>query len=262
MSNDQIRFEDGASYERYMGIWSQLVAAKFLTWLAPQQGLSWLDVGCGNGAFTEMIFKQHQPSTVTGIDPAPAQIAYAHQRLDGYGATLYEADAQNVPLDDNSVNIAVMPLVIFFVPEPAKGVAEMARVVAPGGTVAAYTWDMFGGGFPYSPIQKAITEAGVTVPYPPSIEASRMEVMHELWLQAGLSNIQTEVISVTRSFVDFADYWETVLGAPSIGPQLNAMSASKQQAFQAQIRATLPLEANGQITLQAHANAIKGVVAR
>ncbi|MFD3164028.1 class I SAM-dependent methyltransferase [Herpetosiphon sp. NSE202] len=262
MSNDQIRFDDGASYERYMGVWSQLVAAKFLTWLAPQQGLNWLDVGCGNGAFTEMIFKQCQPSAVTGIDPAPAQIGYARQRLADYPVKLEEGDAQNLPLDSNSVNIAVMPLVIFFVPEPAKGVAEMARVVAPGGTVAAYTWDMFGGGFPYSPIQKAITDAGVSVPYPPSIEASRMEVMHELWQQAGLSTIQTEVISVTRSFVDFADYWETVLGAPSIGPQLNAMSASKQQAFRDQIRATLPLDTNGQITLQAHVNAIKGIVAQ
>ena len=42
-----------------------------------------------------------------------------------------------------------MPLVIFFVPDPAKGVAEMARVVRPGGIVAAYAWDMAGGGFPY-----------------------------------------------------------------------------------------------------------------
>ncbi|XSG77402.1 class I SAM-dependent methyltransferase [Herpetosiphon llansteffanensis] len=262
MANNHIRFDDGATYERYMGSWSQLIGAKFLAWLAPQDGLNWLDVGCGNGAFTEMIFKQHQPSTVTGIDPAPPQIAYAHQRLDGYGATLYEADAQNVPLAANSVNIAVMPLVIFFVPEPPKGVAEMARVVAPGGTVAAYAWDMFGGGFPYASLQKTMTDAGLAVLYPPRVEASRMSVLHGLWLQAGLTNIETEVIRVSRTFVDFADYWQTVLGAPSMGPQLNAMSASEQQAFQGQVRASLPFAANGQITIQAHANAIKGIVAQ
>ena len=45
-----------------------------------------------------------------------------------------------------------MALVLFFVPNPAKGVAEMARVVKPGGTVAAYAWDMLGGGFPQEPI--------------------------------------------------------------------------------------------------------------
>jgi hypothetical protein len=40
------------------------------------------------------------------------------------------------------------------VPEPAQGVADMARVVAPGGTVAAYAWDMEGGGFPYQRVNE------------------------------------------------------------------------------------------------------------
>ena len=53
-----------------------------------------------------------------------------------------------LPFQDNSFDLAVMALVIFFVPDPAKGVAEMVRVVSPGGTVAAYAWDMAGGGFP------------------------------------------------------------------------------------------------------------------
>ena len=51
----QIRFDDGAAYERYMGKWSQLAGETFLDWLAPKSGLRWLDVGCGNGAFTEML---------------------------------------------------------------------------------------------------------------------------------------------------------------------------------------------------------------
>ncbi len=260
MTNNQIRFDDGAAYERYMGGWSQLVGAKFLDWLAPQTGLSWLDVGCGNGAFTEMLAEHYQPRAITGVDPSPAQIAYARQRLSAYGAKFYQGDAQNLPLEANSVNVAVMPLVIFFVPEPAKGVAEMARVVAPGGIVSAYAWDMFGGGFPYGSLQKAMTDFGLTVPYPPSVEASQLAVMHELWLEAGLTAIETQVIRVTRSFVDFADYWETVLGGPSVGPHLNAMSAVEQNQFQAHIRANLPIEANGQITIEAHANAIKGIV--
>ena len=42
----------------------------------------------------------------------------------------------------------VMALVIFFVPDPAVGLAEMKRVVKPGGTVAAYVWDVFEEGLP------------------------------------------------------------------------------------------------------------------
>ncbi|WP_210253792.1 methyltransferase domain-containing protein [Bradyrhizobium sp. S69] len=52
------------------------------------------------------------------------------------------------PLPDTRFDAAIMALVIFFVPDPAKGIAEMVRVVAPGGTVAAYAWDIMGGGFP------------------------------------------------------------------------------------------------------------------
>lgn len=55
MADQPIRFDDGAAYERFMGKWSQLAGETFLDWLAPEPGLRWLDVGCGNGAFTEML---------------------------------------------------------------------------------------------------------------------------------------------------------------------------------------------------------------
>ena len=47
---DQIRFDDGAAYERYMGTWSRLAGGALLEWLAPAAGLRWLDVGGGTGA--------------------------------------------------------------------------------------------------------------------------------------------------------------------------------------------------------------------
>ena len=62
----QIRFDDGASYERYMGKWSQLAGEAFLDWLNPPAGLQWLDVGCGNGAFTEMLVERCAPVSVQG----------------------------------------------------------------------------------------------------------------------------------------------------------------------------------------------------
>src|ERR1700677_4562976 len=80
MVTNQIRFDDGAAYERYMGKWSQLVGDSFLNWLAPKPGLRWLDVGCGNGAFTELFVAQCAPALVRGIDPSEPQLAYARTR--------------------------------------------------------------------------------------------------------------------------------------------------------------------------------------
>ena len=54
MTERQIRFDDGASYERMMGVWSKLAGNVFLDWLKPGSGLRWVDVGCGNGAFSEL----------------------------------------------------------------------------------------------------------------------------------------------------------------------------------------------------------------
>ena len=55
MAEETIRFDDGASYELMMGRWSVLVGERFLDWIGVPDGARWLDVGCGNGAFTELV---------------------------------------------------------------------------------------------------------------------------------------------------------------------------------------------------------------
>src|SRR5678816_1759692 len=97
ITTDQIRFEDGATYERYMGMWSQLAGETFLGWLAPRSGLRWLDVGCGNGAFTEMLLERCAPASVDGIDPSEKQLAYARTRLPSNLAQFRQGDAMALP---------------------------------------------------------------------------------------------------------------------------------------------------------------------
>ena len=77
-----------------------------------------------------------------------------------------------LPFPDRRFDAATMALVIFFVPDPAKSVAEMVRVVVSGGSVATYAWDMFGGGFPVEPIQAELRAMGVEYSLPPSSDAS------------------------------------------------------------------------------------------
>ncbi|MDB4887111.1 MAG: methyltransferase protein [Gemmatimonadetes bacterium] len=254
-----IRFDDGAAYERYMGTWSQLAGAQFLDWLAPGPGLRWLDVGCGNGAFTGMLVERCAPAMVHGIDPSEAQLAYARTRLASDVAEFRQGDAMSLPFPDDAVDAAVMPLVIFFVPEPARGVAEMARVVASGGIVAAYAWDMLGGGFPHAALLGELRESGLEVPAPPSPEASRLDVLRDLWTGAGLSAVETTEITVHRSFADFDAYWTTLLGAPSVGGLLAAMAPAALARLVAGLRERLPVaDSTGRITISSRANAVRG----
>ena len=261
MEGNVIRFDDAAAYEQYMGKWSRLAGEAFLYWLAPEPGWRWLDVGCGSGAFTELLVERCAPESVHGIDPAEAQLAYARARCASCSVHLQMGDAMALPFPENTFDAAVMPLVIFFVPDPAIGVAEMARVVRPGGIVAAYSWDMAGGGFPYQPLRAEMRGIGIDVPVPPTQDASRLDVLEELWKGAGLQLTSTWEISVERTFADFDDYWRTVLGGPSMSARLAALAPEELRLLKARMRSRLSADASGRITSGARANAIRGQVA-
>ena len=125
MADEQIRFDDGEAYEDFMGKWSLLAGHAFLDWLAPAPGLRWLDVGCGNGAFTELLVQRCAVREVLGVDPSDGQLAFARTRLPRAPVRWERGDAMALPCDDASVDCAVMALVIFFVPEPARGARHL-----------------------------------------------------------------------------------------------------------------------------------------
>ena len=110
--SSDIQFNDGAAYERLMGRWSRKVGREFLRWCNVPAGGRWLDVGCGNGAFTEEIVAHAQPSAVQGIDPSPAQIDYARKRTGTAMARFDVGDAQALPYGNAEYDAAVMALVI------------------------------------------------------------------------------------------------------------------------------------------------------
>ncbi len=262
MAEHQIRYDDGAAYERSMGNWSRLAGQKFLDWLAPLPGLRWIDIGCGNGAFTELLVERCAPAEVQGIDPSEAQLAFARARPAARMAEFRQGDAMALPFSADRFDVAVMALVIFFVPDPANGVAEMARVIGPDGTVATYAWDMLGGGFPVEPIRLEMRTMGVTLPLLPSVGASRMEALRDLWTGAGLDAVETREITVQRTFTDFDDFWTTNLLGASIRPTIAAMASGDVELLKTRVRARLPADAAGRITYSARANAIKGRVPR
>jgi ubiquinone/menaquinone biosynthesis C-methylase UbiE len=258
MVEQKMRFDDGAAYEQTMGVWSRFAGEIFLDWLAPLPGLRWIDVGCGNGAFTQLLVERCAPVEIQGIDPSEGQLAFARTRSASRVAEFRLGDAMALPFAAGKFDAAVMALVLIFVPDPAKGVAEMMRVVRPGGTVATYMWDMLGGGFPLDPVLVEMRAMGLVPLRPPRMEASRMEALRGLWADAGLEAVETREIAVQRTFTDFDDFWMTKLKFPSVAPVVAEMAVGEVETLKGRVRAAIPADADGRITYGARAHAIKG----
>jgi ubiquinone/menaquinone biosynthesis C-methylase UbiE len=261
MSEAGTLFADGKAYERLMGRWSRVAGEKFLDWIDPPKNLRWIDVGCGNGAFTEVLIARRAPAAVTGIDPSDGQIDYARTRPGAKMAQFRVGDAQSLPFADDSFDAASMALVISFLPDPRKAAAEMARVVRPGGWIATYMWDFAGGGSPIDRVTTAIKSLGMPVPERPNTDASRRDVMRAIWENTGLRSVDTEVIRIQVAYSGFDDFWQSnTLPVGTSGKAIQELSPDAKNQLKARLREQLPIAADGSIAFEAFANAVKGRV--
>ena len=260
MSTKKITFDDGAAYERMMGVWSQLLGKQFIDWLHPAGGLRWIDVGCGSGAFTSQIAELCSPSEVVGIDPSDAQIKFAQNRPVAKPVNFQTGDAMALPFEADTFDAATMALVLFFVPNPMLGVSEMKRVVREGGSVSAYVWDIFGDGLPIKMIHRELRNYGIDYPLPLSAEVSKMENLEKLWAEAGLKSIESKQINVERSFVDFEEFWNVTTPSPAVSVVFDDLEPDLVMEIRSSVKKELQPDASGKIICEAHANAIKGIV--
>ena len=165
-----------------------------------------------------------------------------------------------LPYADDAFDAAVMALVIFFVPDPAKSVAEMARVVAPGGSVSAYSWDILGSGFPYAALQEEMARARLAAALAAERRGGADRDVAQARADAGLAGIETREIVVERTYADFDSYWRIAQTGPRLAASIAAMASADRQTLSDRLRARLGADAHGRITFSARANAIKGRV--
>ena len=252
----------GDAYEPYIGRWSQLVAREFLSWIAAPPSSRWLDVGCGTGALTEAILRDVAPASVQGIDPSPAYIAFARRRVDDDRAQFVEGDAESLPQPSESVDVAVSALALNFIPRPDVALREMARVVRPGGVVAAYVWDYAG----EMQLIRRFWDAAVALDPNASAldEARRFPVcragaLETLFRGAGYGRVASRAIDVPTQFRDFDDYWTPFLGGQGPAPgYVMSLNEARRGALRDRLRATLPVAGDGSIALLARAWAVRG----
>ena len=254
-------WERGNPYEQYIGRWSRRMAPLFLAWLDPPADQRWLDVGCGTGALSAAILDHCRPSSLVGVEPSEGFLQLAARNLAGQ-ARFLAGDAAALPLDAAACDVVVSGLVLNFVPALPAALAEMQRVAASGGTIAAYVWDYADG----MEIIRAFWDVAVSLDpaAAPLHEGSRFQLCEPSALKAafefaGLTEVETAPLQVTAEFADFDDYWRPFLGGQGPAPAY-AMSLPEAQraSLRDQLKSALPQAADGAISLRARAWAVRG----
>jgi ubiquinone/menaquinone biosynthesis C-methylase UbiE len=261
-ANLAMSWNNAQGYERFMGKWSRIAGKIFLNWLALPGGLKWLDVGCGTGAFTETIRENCAAAEIVAIDPAASHVAHGQSLVEGGGIRFEVADARSMPFENGCFDAAASALVLNFIPYREKAVAEMRRVVRPGGMVAAYVWDFAGRSGTISHLNAGLREFhGVDTSGALNAESTSQDKLKELFVLAGLAEVETRPIEISVTYKDFDDYWESNTGFTSpAGNAVKALSEDKREELKQIVKSKLPVVEKGVISYTARVNAVKGRV--
>jgi ubiquinone/menaquinone biosynthesis C-methylase UbiE len=258
MPEVKINFDAADDYERFMGRWSRSIGEKFLVWLDPPAGAQWLDIGCGTGAFSELILRRRSPQSIVGIDPSSAQIDYARKKFPDL--TFEIADSMDMPFGDNAFDVVASALVFHFIPDRGRAFAEMKRVLKPGGLVGGYTWKRTATAnfAPYAAMMRGATQIGAEALSSPLVPEGSPEGMRASLQSAGFADIAVTEIEVTQSFLNFDTYWEVqTLPFSPPGRTVAKLDDAQRARLRDLMRQTLPAGPDGSITYSACALACK-----
>jgi SAM-dependent methyltransferase len=244
----------GSAYQRFMGRFSDLLGAPFADFAGVRagSGMRVLDVGCGPGALLTELAGRLGVEQIAGAAPF---VQAARERLPG--VEVHEAPAERLPFGDAAFDATLAQLVVQFMADPARGVAEMARVTRPGGVVAACVWDHGGGRGALSPFWTAAAALDPTAPDEDRRVGAREGDLHALWRAAGLHDVEESALTVTKHFPTFEEWWEPfTLGVGPAGDYVRSLDDAALAALKDACRGVLPPEP---FDLDATAWAVRGI---
>jgi hypothetical protein len=144
--------------------------------------------------------------------------------------------------------------------DPGAGVAEMARVVRPRGTVAVCSWD-FAGGMEMLAIYWESVRAFDPGVSGESRSFGTLEELQRLWLDRGLVNVEARPLEVSTEYEDFDELWSSfLLGVGPAGEYVASLATHQQAALRDEYRRRLG-EPSRTFTLRARTWAVRGHVA-
>jgi ubiquinone/menaquinone biosynthesis C-methylase UbiE len=197
------------------------------------------------------------------MDPSPAQIDHARAGVLGPCVDFHVSDAENLPFEDAFFDVAASALVLNFIPDRARALAEMRRVVRPGGCIAAYVWDFTGPLSVNRHVADVLRAIKADVAPIPGVKSTRMEALHEIFEAAGLADVAGRAIEVERRFADFEAYWRGFLDNPTPASGfIRQLPKDGYEEFREAVRSSLSEAPDGSVTFAARAHAIKAIKPR
>src|SRR5262249_23827660 len=235
---------------------------EFIGWLDSPPNKDWLDIGCGTGSLSRTILDLTSPASVRGIDPSESHVSFSQNSIRDGRASFSVASGENSQLAGNSFDLVVSGLVLNFIPDPKKAVAEMMRLTRERGVVAAYVWD-----YPdrmellrhFWDAAVALDMAAAFLDEGNRFPLCRPDPLKGLFTDAGLQNVAIRSIDVPTKFENFDDFWLPFLGGQGPAPgYAMSLSEDRRNLLRDRIRSALPVAGDGSINLIARAWAIKG----
>jgi SAM-dependent methyltransferase len=255
-------FAVSAGYERFMGRWSRLLAPAYIAFAGVKNGDRVLDVGTGTGSLAAALEASMPASEIVGVDPSEGFIAYARKNAKSPHVHFEVGDAQALKFKGGSFDNTLALLVMNFIPDHNKAVAEMRRVTRVQGTVSACVWDYDSG------MQMLRFFWDEAIALDPAVEPkderhmklSREGQLGDLWRWAGLVNIKEEPLVIDQAYSSFNDYWEPFTnGAGPGGAYVVSLSEDRRQQLEVRLRQRLLGDRqDGPFTLKARARCVRG----
>lgn len=242
------------AYDRFMGRYSSRLSAQLADFSGIEAGMRVLDVGCGPGALTTELVQRVGAAGVAAIDPSEQFVAAARERHPG--ADVRSASAEELPFADGEFDSALAQLVVHFMADPVRGLAEMARVTRDGGVVAACVWDHAGGQTPLAPFWQAVREIDPAEEGEGTLAGGREGHLSELFAEAGLREVEETALPVRVEHATFEEWWEPfTLGVGPAGAYVAKLDSAQQAELRERCRQRL---GDGPFTIPARAWAARG----
>jgi ubiquinone/menaquinone biosynthesis C-methylase UbiE len=241
------------AYDSFMGRYSMRLGPLFADFAGIEPGQRVLDVGAGTGALTAELLRRG--ARVSAADPSPNFVAALERRLPDVDTRA--APAEQLPWEDETFDAALAQLVVTFMRDAPAGLAEMHRVVRPGGTIAVCMWDRQG-----MDMLAAVSRTQEAFPTSSRTTEARTlyrtrEEIERLFPAPVFADARSELLEVEAQYEGFGEFWAVLAdGAGPAGSWVKSLDDEQRAAARAELERQVG-SPSGAFTLRGRAWAVR-----